>query len=210
MTSPRALSGLSDIAADYDVLLCDVWGVIHNGRERFPEACAALERFAAERGPVILISNSPRPSSDVELQLDQLEVPRAAWTTFVTSGDATRALLKDRAPGPAWRIGPDRDNDLSVRRNHKIQHKVAKGSNLFARRTDAPSVRQIGPIVELRGKPLRLFAQRMRFHRRRRRNRRSGTLRMTKPHTRSSLQKNRLAARALRRLCTRMSSTWPC
>ena len=112
MTTTKALSGLSDIAQDYDVLLCDVWGVIHNGRERFPEACAALQRFAAEHGPVILISNSPRPSSDVQLQLDDLQVPRDAWTTFVTSGDATRVLLKARAPGPAWRIGPERDNVL--------------------------------------------------------------------------------------------------
>jgi HAD superfamily hydrolase (TIGR01459 family) len=112
MTTTKALTGLSDIAHDYDVLLCDVWGVIHNGRERFPEACAALQRFAAERGPVILISNSPRPSSDVQLQLDDLHVPRDAWTTFVTSGDATRVLLKARAPGPAWRIGPERDNVL--------------------------------------------------------------------------------------------------
>ena len=77
-TTPRAISGLSEIARDYDVLLCDVWGVIHNGRESFPDACAALERFAAERGPVILISNSPRPASDVALQLDSLGVPRTA------------------------------------------------------------------------------------------------------------------------------------
>jgi HAD superfamily hydrolase (TIGR01459 family) len=110
--TPRALSGLSEIAQDYDVLLCDVWGVIHNGRESFPAACAALERFAAERGPVILISNSPRPAADVAVQLDSLKVPRAAWTAFVTSGDATRVLLKERAPGPAWRIGPERDNVL--------------------------------------------------------------------------------------------------
>jgi HAD superfamily hydrolase (TIGR01459 family) len=109
---PRAISGLSEIARDYDVLLCDVWGVIHNGRESFPAACAALERFAAEQGPVILISNSPRPALDVALQLDSLGVPRAAWTEFVTSGDATRVLLKERAPGPAWRIGPERDNVL--------------------------------------------------------------------------------------------------
>jgi len=87
-------------------------GVIHNGRESFPDACAALERFAAERGPVVLISNSPRPARDVALQLDALNVPRAAWTAFVTSGDATRVLLKARAPGPAWRIGPERDNVL--------------------------------------------------------------------------------------------------
>jgi HAD superfamily hydrolase (TIGR01459 family) len=111
-TATRTLSGLSEIAQHYDVLLCDVWGVIHNGRDSFPAACAALERFAAERGPVILISNSPRPASDVALQLDSLKVPRTAWTAFVTSGDATRALLKERAPGPAWRIGPERDNVL--------------------------------------------------------------------------------------------------
>lgn len=105
-------AGLADLAYDYDVLLSDVWGVIHNGRESFPDACAALARFAAERGPVVLISNSPRPAADVVAQLDSLGVPRAAWSAFVTSGDATRALLTKRAPGPAWIIGPERDGTL--------------------------------------------------------------------------------------------------
>ena len=112
MTSPLALHGLSDVADQYDVLLCDVWGVIHNGRDHFAAATDALARFAATRGPVILISNSPRPSAAVEPQLDDLGVPRSAWTRFVTSGDATRALLKERAPGPAWRLGPERDDVL--------------------------------------------------------------------------------------------------
>ena len=57
----RVIQGLADLAGDYDVLLCDVWGVIHNGQDHFPMACAALARWRAERGPVILISNSPRP-----------------------------------------------------------------------------------------------------------------------------------------------------
>ena len=105
-------AGLAELANDYDVLLCDVWGVIHNGRESFPEACAALARFAVERGPVVLISNSPRPAHDVIPQLDALGVPREAWSTLVTSGDATRVLLAKRAPGPAWVIGPERDNTL--------------------------------------------------------------------------------------------------
>lgn len=102
-------AGLSALRDRYDVLLCDVWGVIHNGRESFPEACAALARWRAEVGPVVLISNSPRPSKDVVAQLDGLGVPREAWSAFVTSGDATRALLAPRAPGPALKIGPDRD-----------------------------------------------------------------------------------------------------
>ncbi|MFA4893202.1 TIGR01459 family HAD-type hydrolase [Brevundimonas sp.] len=109
MTLPHALNGLSDIAADYDILLCDVWGVIHNGRESWPAACEALTRFNDGHGHVVLISNSPRPSSDVVAQLDGLGVPRDSWRAFVTSGDATRMELAKRAPGPAWIIGPDRD-----------------------------------------------------------------------------------------------------
>ena len=109
MTLPHALSGLGEIAADYDILLCDVWGVIHNGRESWPAACEALSRFNQNGGHVVLISNSPRPSSDVVAQLDRLGVPRDSWKAFVTSGDATRAELSRRAPGPAWIIGPDRD-----------------------------------------------------------------------------------------------------
>ena len=112
MTAPQTPQGLSDLADHYDVLLSDVWGVIHNGRESFLAACAALARWRAERGPVILISNSPRPSADVVAQLDALGVPREAWSAFVTSGDATRLLLAERAPGPAWRLGPDRDAPL--------------------------------------------------------------------------------------------------
>ena len=109
MDFPDRLSALSD---RYDIVLCDVWGVIHNGVRSFPEACDALTQWGARVGPVVLISNAPRPSYDVVEQLDSLGVPRAAWSGFVTSGDATRALLAARAPGKVWRIGPDRDAPL--------------------------------------------------------------------------------------------------
>ena len=109
MTLPVVLNHLSAVADDYDVLLCDVWGVIHNGRESWPAACDALTRFNEKGGHVVLISNSPRPSSDVISQLDGLDVPRSSWKRFVTSGDATRAELAKRAPQAALAIGPDRD-----------------------------------------------------------------------------------------------------
>jgi HAD superfamily hydrolase (TIGR01459 family) len=112
MTLPHALPHLGAVAGDYDILLCDVWGVIHNGRESWPGPCEALARFNREGGHVVLISNSPRPARDVIAQLDGLGVPREAWKAFVTSGDATRAELARRAPGPAWIIGPERDAPL--------------------------------------------------------------------------------------------------
>jgi HAD superfamily hydrolase (TIGR01459 family) len=108
----RTIAGLSEIADRYDALICDVWGVVHNGREAYQQACQALVRFAETRGPVVLLSNAPRPASAVVPQLDAFHVPRSAWQGFITSGDATRALLKERVPGPAWAIGPDRDHPL--------------------------------------------------------------------------------------------------
>lgn len=112
MPAPSVISGLSQIADQYDAILCDVWGVIHNGRESFPEACEALIRFGQERGPVVLISNVPRPSRFVLSQLDELKVPPVTWSGFVASGDATFAELVKRAPGPAWTVGPARDGGL--------------------------------------------------------------------------------------------------
>ncbi|RAK57622.1 TIGR01459 family HAD-type hydrolase [Phenylobacterium deserti] len=112
MSAPQIVSGLAEIADRYDAVLCDIWGVIHNGRESFRDACVALARFQAERGPVILISNAPRPSPAVIEQLDGLGVQREAYARVVTSGDATRALLAERAPGPAFKLGPDRDDPL--------------------------------------------------------------------------------------------------
>lgn len=109
MDFPDGLSALSD---RYDVVLCDVWGVIHNGVRSFPEACDALTRWAETKGPVVLISNAPRPSFDVVPQLDGLNVPRSAWNGFVSSGDATRALLEPQRGNKVWKIGPERDAPL--------------------------------------------------------------------------------------------------
>lgn len=112
MSLPHPLPHLSAVAGDYDVLLCDVWGVIHNGRESWAGPCEALTRFRAAGGAVVLISNSPRPADGVIAQMDGLGVPRAAWHSVVTSGDATRNELSRRAPGPALVIGPERDDPL--------------------------------------------------------------------------------------------------
>jgi len=102
----HTLDRLAELAGRYDVLLCDIWGVIHNGREAFPAACAALARWRAEVGPVVLISNAARPSAEVALHLDALGVPREAYSALVTSGDVSHPLIAERAPGPAYRIGP--------------------------------------------------------------------------------------------------------
>lgn len=102
----QTLARLADIEDRYDAVLCDVWGVIHDGAVATASACEALAGFAARRGPVLLISNSSQPHHIAEATLDQVGTPRAAWTAVITSGDATRDLLSGRrASGKAWAVG---------------------------------------------------------------------------------------------------------
>jgi HAD superfamily hydrolase (TIGR01459 family) len=109
MSAPRVIAGLSEIAQDFDAALVDLWGVIHNGRDVFRPAVEACRRFRAERGPVVLLSNAPRPSIDIPGQLVRLGAGDDFFDAIVTSGDATHAELKARAPGPAYRLGPPKD-----------------------------------------------------------------------------------------------------
>lgn len=109
MSSVALLSGLSKVASDYDAILCDVWGVIHNGREAFAEACVALKRFRETRGPVVLITNAPVPKERVTRLFPKFGVPMDCFDDVIASGDATRNELKRVAPGPVYRIGLDED-----------------------------------------------------------------------------------------------------
>jgi HAD superfamily hydrolase (TIGR01459 family) len=103
------LSGLSKVASNYDAIFCDVWGVIHNGREAFAEACVALKKFRERHGPVVLITNAPVPKERVTRLFPKFGVPMDCFDDVIASGDATRNELKRFAPGPVYRIGLEED-----------------------------------------------------------------------------------------------------
>ncbi|MDP2410727.1 MAG: TIGR01459 family HAD-type hydrolase [Pseudolabrys sp.] len=109
---PNLIPHFASIAADYDVLLCDVWGVAHNGVAAFPKACDALMRARAGGATVVFITNAPRPSPVVVLQLDGLHVPREAYDAIVTSGDVTRGVIETRAGQSLYHLGPARDRSI--------------------------------------------------------------------------------------------------
>src|ERR1043166_6106724 len=111
-TSPVLTESFAALAPGYDAVLCDVWGVIHNGIAAFPGASDALTRFRAKGGSVMLISNAPRPGAQVERMLDHLRVPHSAYDGIVTSGDVTRAVVAKRAGESVFHIGPERDHTI--------------------------------------------------------------------------------------------------
>ena len=110
IVSPPLTAHFAPLAGDYDVVLSDVWGVVHNGAVAFSEACDALARFRQQGGTVVLITNAPRPGDTVaRLTLDPFGVPRAAYDGIVSSGDVTHALIAARAGQRVFHIGPARD-----------------------------------------------------------------------------------------------------
>jgi HAD superfamily hydrolase (TIGR01459 family) len=103
------VEGLSALAPHYDLILSDVWGVLHNGLVAFAPASEALTRFRAAGGWVVLVSNAPRPGAGVAAQLDRVGVPRTAWDAIVTSGDLTRTAVIERNGQTVHHLGPPRD-----------------------------------------------------------------------------------------------------
>jgi len=108
-TAPALIEHFAKLASAYDAVLCDVWGVMHNGIAAFPTADDALTRFRRQGGSVMLISNAPRPGEWVTRQLDRLGVARAAYDGIVTSGDVTRAVLAGHPGKQVLHLGPERD-----------------------------------------------------------------------------------------------------
>jgi HAD superfamily hydrolase (TIGR01459 family) len=108
----RQIDGLADISDRYDAILCDVWGVVHNGVAAFSSASDALVAYRRRGGTVILITNAPRPSAPVRHQLLKLGVAPDAFDEVATSGDVTTGLIAERIDEPVLHIGPERDLSL--------------------------------------------------------------------------------------------------
>jgi HAD superfamily hydrolase (TIGR01459 family) len=107
--NPSRVAGLSEIAGDYRFVLCDAWGVLHNGVRAYPAAVDALIR-AREAGIVVLVlTNAPRPVGDVMKQFERFGVDPRAFDGIVTSGEAARDYLRARQGASAFYLGPERD-----------------------------------------------------------------------------------------------------
>lgn len=106
--TPAIVESCSALLEAYDVLLCDVWGVVHDGQRAFPEANTALMAFRARGGTVILVSNAPTPSANVARVLDDKGVVREAWDAIVSSGDLALAHVRARGWNRLHHIGPAR------------------------------------------------------------------------------------------------------
>ena len=107
----KRIQNLNEVIGGYDVVLSDVWGVVHNGVAAFQHSCQALAAARHAGATVVLITNSPRPAPGVIEQLKALGVSDDTYDRIVTSGDVTRHLIAE-GPKKIFLLGPERDMPL--------------------------------------------------------------------------------------------------
>jgi HAD superfamily hydrolase (TIGR01459 family) len=141
------ITGLSQIASDYDGVVCDIWGVVHDGRKPKRAAVDALRSFRAAFGPVVLLTNAPRVADDVKRQFDRIGVPHDCYDAILTSGSGARADLERRIPAARplalYHLGPERDRGtyegLNVALVGPADAEIVLCTGLFDDETESPT-----------------------------------------------------------------------
>lgn len=147
--TPREIDGLSEVSARFPAVLCDVWGVVHDGVLPLQSGVDALVAYRNNGGVVMLISNAPRPSWSVREQMVEIGVNVSCFDGLITSGDVTRSYLQEQKGARVFHLGPDRDysiyEGLSVETSGLDSADVVCCSGLFDETTEQPE--QYDPML---------------------------------------------------------------
>jgi HAD superfamily hydrolase (TIGR01459 family) len=92
------LSGLSEIATQFDGMLIDQFGVIHDGQKLYPGAAEIMAKLHGLRIPVVIMTNSgKRAQASVERTV-RLGIAREYFVDCMSSGEvAFQSLPRQRA-----------------------------------------------------------------------------------------------------------------
>ncbi len=110
----QIITHFEEISDRYDAAFVDLWGCMHNGVHALPGAVAAMQKYRAKGGLVVLVTNSPRPWDSVARQIADFGIPEDAWDAIATSGDSARAAMYRGIVGQKiWFMGESpRDDDF--------------------------------------------------------------------------------------------------
>src|ERR1700688_4087076 len=92
----RLIDGVAALMPDYDGVILDLWGVVHDGIAPFPGVLACMARLIAAQKRVVLLSNAPRRADDVIRRIARIGVPAGLYHGVMSSGEEAWQHLKRR------------------------------------------------------------------------------------------------------------------
>lgn len=115
----KFLSGISEVIDDYNYFIFDVWGIIHDGIELYPQVIESLEFLNNNKKKICFLSNAPRRSFKLVEIFKKLGIDENIYDFIITSGEATFDFLRKNQQSSFkeygknyFYIGPDKDIDL--------------------------------------------------------------------------------------------------
>jgi HAD superfamily hydrolase (TIGR01459 family) len=118
------MSAWDSLDPKYRLIVCDVWGVVHDGVTLYPGATERLIQWREQGRCVLLLTNAPRTAEAVEQQLARIGLPPSAYDFVATSGEAGIEALVVLGE-PVGFIGTAGDRDVLEGRGVRI----AKGED---------------------------------------------------------------------------------
>jgi HAD superfamily hydrolase (TIGR01459 family) len=90
----RRIAGLGEIARDFDAMIVDQFGVIHDGRALYPGAAQALANVHQAGIPVVIVSNSGKRTASNVKRIVKMGIAREHFVDCISSGEVAWASLR--------------------------------------------------------------------------------------------------------------------
>ena len=111
----KPLSGISAVLPQYDALILDLWGVVHDGSHLYDGVHNALVNLRKAGKKIIFLSNAPRRATKVEKVLNGLGISPDLYDHVFSSGEMGLQWLqagKHHLGKRYYYIGPGKDLDV--------------------------------------------------------------------------------------------------
>ena len=118
------INKFSEISENYQILICDLWGCLHDGKNSFEKSLKTLNNFRDTGGLVVLVTNAPRPRQTVQNQINKLGINKSHYDFLLTSGELTSELLaqNNKKKIKVFHIGANENH--SIFKNIKHYNKI--------------------------------------------------------------------------------------
>ena len=114
------MSFLAALPERYRLILCDLWGVVHDGYSLYPRTADRLRQWRGEGRLLVLITNAPRGVDAVEEHLGKVGLPRDCWDAIVSGGEAGIAAMQALGEAVGF-LGTRADREVLQRRGMRIR-----------------------------------------------------------------------------------------
>lgn len=105
-------AGIEKHLGRFDLIICDLWGVMHDGLKLHTDAEAAIECARNAGVKTVFLSNAPRPRDYVRQHLTDMGLNQDLTDLVVTSGGLARDEVRDHFSGSnLYHIGPKSDHN---------------------------------------------------------------------------------------------------